>query len=144
MFSKACEHGLRAVIYIASQSLQGRRVKIGDIAKYTDSPEAFTGKVIGALAKHHIVNSHTGPNGGFDISERQMIETRGSDVIKAIDGDDAYLGCILGLKECSEANPCPMHEQFSKVRFTLKKVLETTTIYDLATNFKLGKSVLKK
>ncbi|HRH66655.1 MAG TPA: transcriptional regulator, partial [Bacteroidia bacterium] len=31
MFSKACEYGIKSIIYIASRSLQNERVKIGDI-----------------------------------------------------------------------------------------------------------------
>ena len=57
MFSKACEHGIKAIIYIATQSIEGRRVKIGDVAEHSGSPEAFTAKVLGALTKHKIVNS---------------------------------------------------------------------------------------
>lgn len=143
MFSKACEHGIRAIVYIASQSVEGNRVKIGDVAKYAASPEAFTGKVLGVLVKHNIVNSHTGPGGGFDISSQQMKQTKISDIVKAIDGDDAYLGCVLGLSECSEDTPCPIHDKFVKVRAELRQVLETMTVYDLAMSLKAGKSVLK-
>ena len=67
MFSKACEHGIKAIIYIATQSMDGKRVKIGDVVENSGSPEAFTAKVLGSLTKYHIVNSYTGPNGGFFI-----------------------------------------------------------------------------
>ena len=33
MFSKACEHGIKAIIYIATQSMDGKRVKIGDVVE---------------------------------------------------------------------------------------------------------------
>ena len=61
MYSKTCEYGIKAVLYIASQSLKSKRVKIGDIVQNIDSPEAFTGKILGVLSKNDIVSSHSGP-----------------------------------------------------------------------------------
>ena len=72
MFSKACEYGIRAVLYIASQSMQERRVKIGDIVQNTGSPEAFTGKILGLLSRNKLVDSYTGPNGGFEINRDKL------------------------------------------------------------------------
>jgi Rrf2 family protein len=144
VFSKACEHGIKAIIYIASQSLEGRRVNIGDVAEHSGSPEAFTAKVLGALTKHNIVNSYTGPYGGFDIDMKQIKQTRMSDIVQAIDGDSIYNGCGLGLSECNNARPCPMHEKFIKVREEIKEMLTSTTIHDLALKFKSGKTVLTR
>ncbi len=142
MFSKACEYGIRAIIYIATESLENRRVKIGDVADNTASPEAFTAKILGLLTRHRIVNSLKGPNGGFEIGLNRMKEVQLSDIVFAIDGDSIYNGCALGLSECNAAEPCPMHEKFVKVRNELKKMLETTSIYDLATKLRAGESIL--
>jgi len=144
MFSKACEYGIRAMIYIATQSLEGKRVKIGDVAENAGSPEAFTAKVLGLLTKHNIVISQTGPNGGFEIHEKLMKETKLSQIVSAIDGDSVYNGCGLGLEQCDETHPCPLHSQFAKIRSDLKKMLETTTIYDLAAKLKNGEIVLMR
>lgn len=144
MFSKACEYGIKAIIYIASQSLEGRRVKTGDIVEHVGSPEAFTGKILGALTKHGIVNSCTGPNGGFEIGEEKMKKIRISDVVFALDGDEIYNGCGLGFKECSHLQPCPMHDNFVKVRGELKKMLQKTSIYELALGVKSGKTTLMR
>ena len=47
----------------------------------------------------------------------QNYKTSISDIVKAFDGDKLYTDCILGLKACSEKNPCPVHfivEPFKK------------------------------
>ncbi len=142
MFSKACEHGIKAMTYIATQSLEGRRVKIGDIVEKAGSPEAFTGKVLGMLTKHNIVNSFTGPYGGFEIDITQMKNIKVLDIVFAIDGDSLFNGCALGLKECNNAHPCPMHERFFNIRNDLKNMLGTTSIYELAMGLKSGKTLL--
>jgi Rrf2 family protein len=142
MFSKACEYGIKAIVYIATQSLEGKRVKIDDVVENSGSPTAFTGKILGTLTKHNIVNSLTGPHGGFYIEPGRMKKIRTSDIVFAIDGDTVYNGCALGLTECSNAEPCPMHDKFVKVRNELKRMLETTTVYDLAIGLKSGKTIL--
>lgn len=142
MFSKACEHGIRAVIYIATQSMKGRRVKIGDVAEKTNSPEAFTGKILGALSRYDIIKSSTGPNGGFEIDPIKMKEVKISDIVFALDGDSVYNGCALGLKECNNEAPCPMHDNFAEIRGNLKKMLKTTSVYDLANKLQSGKTTL--
>ncbi len=142
MFSKACKYALKAITYIATQSLEGNRVKIGDVADRSGSPEAFTAKILGTLTKFNIVNSQKGPNGGFEIDIKRMKEIKLSEIVFAIDGDSVYNGCALGLSSCNAAKPCPMHERFVNIRGELKKMLETTTIHDLATQLKSGKSIL--
>jgi len=144
MFSKACEYGIKAIIYIATQSLEGKRVKIGDVVENSGSPAAFTGKILGVLTKHNIVNSLTGPHGGFYIDPGRMKRIKASDIVFAIDGDSVYNGCGLGLAECNSSKPCPMHDKFVKVRAELKKMLETTTVYDLALGLKSGKTILTR
>lgn len=128
--------------YIANQSLENKRVKIGDVAENTGTPEAFTAKILGTLVKEKLLASHKGPLGGFEIDVNQMKNIMLADIVYAIDGDSIYNGCALGLDQCSPDNPCPMHEHFVDVRESLKKMLKTTSIYDLATNLKSGKSTL--
>ena len=116
MFSKSCEYGIKAVLYIAAQSLKGNRTKIGDVAKHTGVPEAFTGKVLSILSKYAIVDSYTGPNGGFEIDPEKMKKRTVADIVSAIDGDAAFYGCVLGLSECDEQHPCPLHNSFAEIR----------------------------
>ncbi len=142
MFSKACEYGIKAILYIATQSIDGKRVKISDVANNSGCPEAFTAKILGKLTKSSIVNSYKGPYGGFEIEMRKMKTTKISEIVYAIDGDSLYNGCALGLNECDANDPCPMHEKFYGIRKELKTMLDTTTIYELATKLKSGKSTL--
>lgn len=144
MFSKACEYGIRAIIFIATESLQDNRVKMGDIIKKVDSPEAFTAKILSQLVKAGIVESLKGPHGGFQISPTRMKQIMLSEVVYTIDGDSIYNGCGLGLSECSSIEPCPMHEHFASIRGELKKMLETTSVHELAIGVKTGKTILMR
>lgn len=143
MFSKACEYGIRASIYIAGQSHKDQRVSLKDIAKQIGSPEAFTAKILQQLSKNNIISSIKGPHGGFEIEKKQLGKVRLSHIVLAIDGDSLYKGCGLGLKECSEKSPCPVHNQFKQIRQSIVHMLESTNLQELAMGLKDGSTFLK-
>ncbi len=116
---------------------------MGDLAQSTDSPEAFTNKFLSKLVKHGIVQSLKGPYGGFTIDKQHMKEISIERIVLAIDGDAVFTKCTLGLQECNHTEPCPMHHKVVGVRNGFKHAFETTTVYDLATKFKSGKTILK-
>lgn len=144
MFSKACEYGIRAVIYIAGQSSQSRRVSLKDIAREIDSPEAFTAKILQLLARNHIIDSIKGPSGGFQIDPDNMDKIKLIHVVTAIDGDGIFNACGLGLKECSASQPCPVHDKFKVIRDELRKMLEGTSLSELSLAQTEGLTFLKR
>lgn len=141
MFSKACEYGIRAVIYIWSQNKRGMKLGVKDICKEIDAPEYFTAKILQSLAKQNLVSSTKGPNGGFFIDEDQ--ETmRLLDLVIAIDGDKLFKGCGLGLKNCSENHPCPIHEEYKAIREGLTRLLSEKSLREVAEEVASGKANL--
>lgn len=143
MFSKACEYGIRATIYIMQQTLNEKRIGLKDIAREIDSPMAFTAKILQQLVKHQLINSVKGPTGGFEINHQKKMDLNLRDIIGAIEGEQLLFNCVLGLKQCNPDHPCPLHDQYKKVRNPLNKLFETTTIINLATELNTGQSHLK-
>ncbi|MFD2099119.1 RrF2 family transcriptional regulator [Flagellimonas iocasae] len=144
MFSKACEYGIRSAVYIALQSMEGRRVSVNKIAEEIDSPIAFTAKILQQLSRSKIIHSVKGPTGGFEIERARMDEVKLSMIVHAIDGDEIYVGCGLGLKECNANKPCPLHDKFVDIRNDLRNMLENTSLYELATGLEVGLTYLKR
>lgn len=144
MFSKACEYGIKAMVYVAVQSINDKRVKVGDIAENIGTPEAFTAKILGALTKANYIDSIKGPYGGFEMSKTQREKLKLSEIVKSIDGDEIYKACSMGMKECSDKNPCILHHKYVKVRQEIKHMLETTTIENLAQEVVSGNSIISK
>ncbi len=144
MFSKACEYGIKATLFIAKQALKSeKKTGIKDIAKAIDSPEAFTAKILQELSRSGIINSTKGPSGGFFIQKKNLEKVKLSSVIEAIDGDKVYRSCILGFEECNENKPCPLHAQFKEIREDLATMLTTTSLLDLANGLDSGLTFLK-
>lgn len=144
MFSKACEYGIRAATYIASQSIEGRRVSLKEIAEEIDSPVAFTAKILQQLSKNQIVDSSKGAAGGFEIQRNNIDYIKLSQIVYAIDGDNVYVGCGLGLKKCNAHKPCPVHDKFVQIRNNLRDMLENTSLYEMTAGLEVGLTFLKR
>lgn len=127
MFSKTCEYAIRAMIFIAQRSKDGQRVGIREIAKGIDSPEHFIAKILQELVRKGVVQSVKGPSGGFYLDA----QGRGcplAKIVRVVDGDQLFSGCGLGLRNCSEAHPCPIHDEFKKIREDITALLENACI----------------
>ncbi|MDO7171091.1 RrF2 family transcriptional regulator [Mariniflexile sp. AS56] len=143
MFSKACEYGIKACIFIAINSYEGKRVSPKEIAEEINSPHAFTAKILQALVRQRVIDSVKGAYGGFEVSKNEIQHIKLAQIVKAIDGDRIYNGCGLGLEKCDEKHPCPVHDKFKGVRDELKQMLENTSLEELALNIKSGSAFLK-
>ena len=138
MFSKATEYALRATIFIAQKGTEEKKLSIEEIAKAIDSPKSFTAKILQSLTKdNHIISSVRGPNGGFFLTEKsQKLPVR--IILKAMGEEEVLEKCVLGLKQCSELQPCPMHDQYKSIRKQLKELFVTKTIQQFANEIKDG------
>lgn len=138
MFSKATEYALRATIFIAQKGTEEKKLSIEEIAKAIDSPKSFTAKILQSLTKdNHIISSVRGPNGGFFLTEKsQKLPVR--TILKAMGEEEVLEKCVLGLKQCSELQPCPMHDQYKSIRKQLKELFVTKTIQQFANEIKDG------
>jgi Rrf2 family protein len=143
MFSKTCEYGLRAVIFISQQAKASEKVGIIAISDAIDSPPAFTAKILQQLTKHKIVQSIKGPHGGFFIEEKNLKTVTLSNIVEVLDGDTIYTGCGLGLHQCNDKKPCPLHFKFIEIREELRKMLENTTLLELSEDENLQNYYLK-
>ncbi|QIY83225.1 Rrf2 family transcriptional regulator [Chryseobacterium sp. NEB161] len=143
MFSKTCEYAIRALIFIAQKSKDGSRVGIKDISAGIDSPEYFIAKILQDLSRKGFVQSAKGPNGGFYM-EGKNLQQSVADIVREIDGDKLFTGCGLGLKECSEDHPCPIHNDFKYIRQEIKDMLDNSKIEMFVKNLDLKLTFLKK
>ncbi len=111
------------MIFIAQRSKKGEKAGIKEISKEIDSPEAFIAKILQDLGRRGLVLSTKGPNGGFYLDDK-LLDGSLAAIVKAVDGEKIFSGCGLGLKQCSEVHPCPIHNEFKSIRESMKRMLE--------------------
>jgi len=143
MFSKTCEYAIRAMIFIAQKSKDGNKVGIKEIAKGIDSPEHFIAKILQDLGRRRLLQSVKGPNGGFYLDE-EALECSLADIVKVVDGDKLFTGCGLGLKQCSETHPCPIHNEFRSVRKGIQTMLENAKLGEFTEELEKRLTFLKR
>lgn len=144
MFSKSCEYGIRATLFIAGESAKENRTRLKEIAVAIGSPEAFTAKILQQLVRHSIIDSLKGPAGGFMIDDKKRKKISLAKIVSAIDGDHIFNGCALGLTACNETKPCPVHDKFKKIREDLRKMMEETGLDEMTRKLQNGTSFLKR
>jgi len=143
MFSKTCEYAIRAMIFIAQKSKDGNRVGIKEIASGIDSPEHFIAKILQDLSRRKLLQSVKGPNGGFYLDD-ETLQCSLASIVKVIDGDSLFTGCGLGLKQCSETHPCPIHHEFKSVRKSIQTMLENARLGEFTEELEKRLTFLKR
>jgi Rrf2 family protein len=98
-----------------------------DIARELSIPEHFLAKILQDLSKSRLLLSFKGRGGGFRLA-RPAGEIRLLEVIQAIDGPQFGQGCLLGLPQCSDETPCPLHYQWAQIKTRIMRALGDTTI----------------
>lgn len=142
MFSKTCEYAIRSMIYISQKSKDGLRVGVKQVAESIDAPEHFIAKILQELSRKKLVQSMKGPNGGFYLEDIDF-KTSLADIVIAIDGNNIYNECVLGLKACSQKNPCPVHYEYKEIKKNLIAMLEKNTIENFKDRLDSGNYFLK-
>ena len=143
MFSKACEYAIRAVMFVAQKSKDGARIGIREIAKGIDSPEHFVAKILQDLSRKGVIQSQKGPSDGFYLDDRSLNAPL-ADIVRVVDGEEIFTGCALGLKQCSETKPCPLHQEFKKIRDDLSHLLQQTSVGEFSTQLDKNRLFLKR
>lgn len=143
IFSKACEYGIKAAVYVAEQSINGNRASLKGISKEINSPEAFTAKILQTLVKHKIISSVKGATGGFEADVKKISRTKLLEIVIAIDGSLHEGKCVLGLNQCSESQPCPVHNKYKHIKKDILTMLEKTTLAEMSNSVIEGLSCLK-
>jgi Rrf2 family protein len=142
LFSKTCEYGIRAAVYIASQSDKAEKTGIEEICENIEAPRHFTAKILQILTRNHLLSSQKGVNGGFYMTADQLKQPMIA-LVEAIEGKGVLSQCGLGLKACSETEPCPLHNKYASIRNDIKKMLSSMTIKDMAVSLQTGKAFLR-
>lgn len=132
MLSKTATYGIKAILFVAHESKHGKRVGGPLIARNIDAPVPFTAKIMQQLARSGVVNSIKGPNGGFEMTEKQRQKCNIRSIVEALDGDSLYTQCGLGLNKCNDNRPCPIHDTYAEVRKAIIEMHTKESIEELA------------
>jgi Rrf2 family protein len=137
MLSNSCRYAIRAVIYLAHQPAEQGKIGIKKISGDLGLPTPFLAKILQQLSKQKILKSSKGPHGGFSLL-KDPNSIKLLDIVKTIDGDEILTNCIMHNGTCASVTenrlPCPLHNDYEKVRDGLIQFFSAKTIHDLVLN----------
>jgi len=133
MFARSSGYAVKALTHLAGQP-SGKLVGAREMATTLDIPMPFLWKILRRLGQKKLVRSFKGVRGGYQLARpAETIYVR--EILMA--RQDNHVGrCILGLAQCDDQAPCPLHSHWKDLRAEIEHTLETTTIADLAGNAK--------
>ncbi len=134
IFSRQCEYALQAVLFLALQE-KGERVSIKDLTRKLDIPYHFLAKILQDLSRKGLLDSLTGPAGGFSLGLPAK-EITLFHIVEAIDGLDLTQKCVMGFPECSGKHHCAVHERWAALREGIYSMLVSKNIAQLAVEMK--------
>ncbi len=131
LYSKGCEYAIRALICAVSSAREGR-FRARDVCERSGIPEAYTRKVLQSLVQGGFLKTVPGPGGGYELTRSPSALTL-LEIIRAVDGEDTFDSCVLGLPNCDQGNPCPLHRMWAEEKARLLAQLDSITLKDLLT-----------
>ena len=132
IYSKTSEYAIRALAYLSTQPKNAVST-FREVARKTGVPQAYVAKIFQCLVRSKILGSHRGRVGGFylkaDPAKLTLIKVINSieDIPRSV-----FTGCVMGLDQCSDHQPCPLHYEWVEAKEKMTKRLSCTSITDVA------------
>jgi len=130
------------MIYLAVNQ-KDSRIMVNKIASEYDIPLYFLAKIVQTLAKHHLIRSYRGRNGGIKLN-KPANDIRVIDIVYAIDGPPPEKEmCVIGLDECSDSVACPLHNNWKIIKENIRVLLGHENLENLANEVIRKREVLR-
>jgi Rrf2 family transcriptional regulator, iron-sulfur cluster assembly transcription factor len=137
MYSRSSGYAIQALTYLAAQP-SGKLIGAREMATRLEIPMPFLWKILRKLSEKKLVRSFKGVRGGYELARPARAISVAEILTAGREGDQAGR-CVLGLGECDERDPCPLHPQWKSLRKQIEDRFEATTLADLVRNAKPAK-----
>jgi Rrf2 family iron-sulfur cluster assembly transcriptional regulator len=132
MLSNTSKYAIRAMIYLSLNASGDLKIGIKKVSGDLKIPSPFLAKILQVLAKHKLLSSTKGPNGGFGLS-RDPGKITLYEIVTIIDGSDIFDKCLISMRSCNEEGiPCPVHTRYEPIREEIKRLFMELTVGKLA------------
>lgn len=128
LYSKGCEYTIRALIHIGADRAKAFTAK--EVCRKARIPESYTRKTFQALVRGGFLKSVTGPKGGYRLT-LEPEEITVLSIIQAVEGEETFSQCVMGLARCNDRKPCPLHFVWTESKEKMVGELQSKTLKDL-------------
>jgi Rrf2 family protein len=128
ILSQAAKYAIRAVLQLALHPDKPQLSK--EVAAQLDIPSHFLAKVLQDLVRGGLLLSYKGRGGGFTLA-RPADQIRLLEVVQVIEGQTFGEACVIGLPECGDSAPCPLHTYWKEIKGDVFRMLEENSVGDM-------------
>ena len=127
--SRLADYGVVLMTHIAT--LADKMHTAHAVATATHIPEPTASKILKALARADLLDSHRGANGGYTLA-RTPAEIRVTEVIVAVDGPIALTSCLDAEgTDCTLLSTCPTRTNWQTINDAIHHALDEVSLADM-------------
>ncbi len=134
-------YGLKAMVYIATNSSDNSCVSLRCISEKEGISENYLEQIIAQLKKHKLLKSVRGANGGYILS-REASKISVGEILRALEGSLAPVDCVNGddNKSCncgtSCSDGCSTKDVWQKIYDSISETIDNIYLESLITEEK--------
>ncbi len=134
MLTQRSRYALRAMLFLATQTMGGPPVPMNRIAATANVPRKFLELILADLREAGLLHSHRGKAGGYCLSRPPHLISLG-EVIRVIEGPLALVPCVSRTAyrpclDCKDEAACAIHQAMARVRDETARILDGTSLAD--------------
>lgn len=141
--STKARYGIKAMVDL-SLSYGSGYVSTATLAQQQGISESYLEQLIASLKKAGLITSTRGAQGGYSLVKPPG-EINVGEVIRALEGSTAIMECVgVSKVSCDNACSCSARPLWIKLQKRIDEVLNTTTLADMAEDYKTQMSRFDK
>lgn len=126
--SRTLDYAVRSLIYMGGRP--GLKFSMKQISESQHIPQNYLAKIMRRLVNRGIVRSKVGPEGGYML-RKTPAELNLREVYEAIEGEIRIIDCMDDESVCALYENCGQLPLWDRLRVSMVKLLEDTTIEDM-------------
>ncbi|MDG5488634.1 RrF2 family transcriptional regulator [Sphingomonas sp. FW199] len=134
MLTQRSRYALRAMLFLATQPVDGAPTPMNRIAANANVPRKFLELILADLREAGFIHSMRGKAGGYHLSRPAHLISLG-EVIRVIEGPLALVPCVSRTayrpcKDCADEATCAIRIAMARVRDETARILDGTSLAD--------------
>jgi FeS assembly SUF system regulator len=126
--SKLTDYGTVLLADLARSD--GAVCSAAELAQSTGIALPTTSKLLKSLAKHGLVTSTRGANGGYRLA-RAAVDISAADIIDALEGPVSITECSASDSHCDIEDVCNVGNTWQRINVAIRRALQEVSLVDL-------------
>lgn len=129
IFSKSGEYALKSIIYI-NKNFDKNPIGVDILSNDLELPKHYVSKLLQGVVKRGFLKSIKGIGGGYLPGDNDLTIR---DLMSSIEGCDRSDKCVMGISDCNDVNPCPLHQYYKPIKKEINEEVLNKKISELLT-----------